>query len=98
MSSNSTLKDDRKSHVENIFRCREQSESRKDTAGVGEDARGQRSKALYQSFHVGWERQKSPRRRRNERSSRIEASRGQESRANGSEMGRGRTLAGSFYG
>jgi len=52
-------------------RCSEQSEGGEDPAGAGEDARGERAKALHQGVYVGRERQEPPGRRRDERRARV---------------------------
>lgn len=52
----------------------EPSQGREDPVGVGEDARSQRSEAVHQSVHLGREREKLARGRRNERGTRVQAS------------------------
>lgn len=81
-----------------VTRRRKQSQGRENTIGAGENARSQCTKALYQSIHLGRQRQKLISRRGNERGSRVQVTRRQKSRANGSKVGGGRASARSFHG
>lgn len=80
------------------IRCREPSQGGENSPCPGEDARGERAEALYQSLHAGRQRKKLAGRRGYERCSRLQAACRQKSRPDGSKVGGCRVSSRSFHG